>query len=108
MQLLETKYYLFFTDMPINTVGVYVQYLDQMYENLTKAFDFPQGKNIWRGKCPVWRFKNEKTSTVRSPGDENPERSRRRKGRATLQRRPRRDVMLQGRQRLVLRRHSGA
>lgn len=56
MQLLETKFYLFYTDMPLNTVGVYVQYLDQMYNNLTKAFDFPEGKNIWRGKCPVVAF----------------------------------------------------
>ena len=44
MQLLETRYYLFFTDMPLNTVGPYVAYLDQMYLNLTKAFDFPDGK----------------------------------------------------------------
>jgi hypothetical protein len=58
MQLLETKYYLFFTDMPLNTVGIYVQYLDKMYENMTKAFDFPEGKNIWRGKCPVIAFQN--------------------------------------------------
>lgn len=58
MQLLETKYYLFYTDMPLNTVGIYVQYLDKMYENLTKAFDFPEGKNIWRGKCPVVAFQN--------------------------------------------------
>jgi hypothetical protein len=56
MQLLETKYYLFYTDMPLNTVGIYVQYLDQMYDNLSKAFDFPEGKNIWRGKCPVVAF----------------------------------------------------
>lgn len=59
MQLLETKYYLFYTDMPLNTVGIYVQYLDKMYENLTKAFDFPEGKNIWRGKCPVVAFQDK-------------------------------------------------
>ncbi len=58
MQLLETRYYLFFTDMPLNTVGPYVAYLDQMYLNLTKAFDFPDGKNIWRGKCPIVAFQN--------------------------------------------------
>lgn len=59
MQLLETKYYLFYTDMPLGTIGVYVKYLDLMYENLTKAFDFPEGKNIWRGKCPVVAFQNK-------------------------------------------------
>lgn len=59
LELIETRYFLFYTDIPLNKVGVYVQYLDVMYENLTKAFDFPQGKNIWRGKCPVVAFQNK-------------------------------------------------
>ncbi len=58
MQLLETKYFLFYTDMSLKTVGVYVKYLDAMYEKLTHAFDVPQGKNIWRGKCVVVAFQN--------------------------------------------------
>jgi hypothetical protein len=56
MQLIETQFFLFYTDMPLDAVGVYVQYLDSMYRELTKAFDFPEGKNIWRGKCPVMAF----------------------------------------------------
>lgn len=58
MQFMETRYYLVGTDMPVRTVGGYVKYLDAMYEQLTKAFDFPQGKNIWRGKCVVVAFQN--------------------------------------------------
>ncbi|HEX3656464.1 MAG TPA: hypothetical protein VHV55_11680 [Pirellulales bacterium] len=61
MQLIETQYYLFYTDMPLDTVGIYVQYLDSMYREMTKAFDFPEGKNIWRGKCPVMAFAQEKS-----------------------------------------------
>jgi hypothetical protein len=56
MQLIETKFFLFYTDMPTKTVGVYVQYLDDMYNMLCKAFGFPPGKNIWRGKCVVLAF----------------------------------------------------
>lgn len=61
LQLIETEYYLFYTDMPPNTVGIYVQYLDSMYRELTKAFDFSEGKNIWRGKCAVVAFAQEAT-----------------------------------------------
>ena len=61
MQLLETQFYLFYTDMPLDTVGIYVQYLDSMYREMTKAFDFPEGKNIWRGKCPVMAFADQKS-----------------------------------------------
>ncbi|HEX3656463.1 MAG TPA: hypothetical protein VHV55_11675 [Pirellulales bacterium] len=56
LQLLETRYYLFYTDMPLASVGIYIQQLDAMYTGLAKAFDFPEGKNIWRGKCPVLAF----------------------------------------------------
>lgn len=58
MQLLETRYFLFSTDMPLPTVGVYVKYLDTMYETLTTAFGVPHGKNIWRGKCSIIAFQN--------------------------------------------------
>ena len=52
-QLVETKYFVFYTDMDPNTVGVYVRYLDAMYDHLCKGFDVPEGKNIWKGKCAV-------------------------------------------------------
>lgn len=76
LQLVETKYFLFYTDIAPNSVGVYIAYLDSMYENLTKAFNFPQGKNIWRGKCPVVAFQNEsdyrrfESQVMNAPGSE--------------------------------------
>ena len=51
--LIETKYYLFYTDMAPQTVGIYIAYLDAMYEELCRAFGIPPGKNIWCGKCVV-------------------------------------------------------
>ena len=37
MRLHETKFFLFFTDMPQNQIGPYVTYLDSMYLELCKA-----------------------------------------------------------------------
>ncbi|MGI8981446.1 MAG: hypothetical protein ACR2FY_19645 [Pirellulaceae bacterium] len=59
MQLVETKYYLFYTDMPAETVGIYIAYLDLMYEELCRAFGIPAGKNIWCGKCVVIAFQEQ-------------------------------------------------
>lgn len=61
MELIETDYFLFYTDMPRQSVGVYVDYLDSMYVELSKAFNFPSGKNIWRGKCVVVAFAEKKS-----------------------------------------------
>ena len=55
-QLVETQYFLFYTDIPLPLVARYVAYLDAMYEELTKAFRVPPGKNIWCGKCVVVAF----------------------------------------------------
>lgn len=54
--LYETRYYLFFTDMPQAQIAGYVTYLDAMYTQLCKAFGVPEGKNIWRGKCVILAF----------------------------------------------------
>jgi hypothetical protein len=60
-ELVETKYYLFYTDMPADTVGIYIAYLDSMYEELCHAFGIPAGKNIWCGKCVVIAFQEEES-----------------------------------------------
>jgi hypothetical protein len=60
MVLYETKYYLFYTDMPQAQIAGYIAYLDNMYGQLCKAFGIPEGKNIWRGKCVVICFLEEK------------------------------------------------
>lgn len=61
LNLVETKYYLFYTDMGPQTVGIYVAYLDAMYDELCKAFNIPAGKNIWCGKCLVVAFARRET-----------------------------------------------
>lgn len=61
LQLVETKYYLFYTDIAPNRVGGYIAYLDAMYEHLCKAFNIPEGKNIWCGKCVVIAFQQQET-----------------------------------------------
>lgn len=61
LELVETKYYLFCTDMPPETVGIYIAYLDAMYEELCRAFGIPAGKNIWCGKCIVIAFQEQES-----------------------------------------------
>jgi hypothetical protein len=58
--LYETKYFLFFTDMPQQQIGLYIQHLDRMYEFLGTAFGVRPGKNIWRGKCVIVCFLDER------------------------------------------------
>ncbi|MBI1903025.1 MAG: hypothetical protein HYS13_18150 [Planctomycetia bacterium] len=60
MTLYETKYFLFFTDMPQQQIAVYIEHLDKMYEFLGTAFGVRPGKNIWRGKCVVVAFIDER------------------------------------------------
>lgn len=56
MQLHETQYFLFLTDMPPGQVGPYLLQLDQMNEMLGTAFGFAPGENVWRGKSVVIAF----------------------------------------------------
>ncbi|QDT29611.1 hypothetical protein Enr10x_49660 [Gimesia panareensis] len=56
MQLYETKYFLFYTDMPAKQVAPYLVKLDKMNEMLGQSFGFKPGHNIWRGKAVVVAF----------------------------------------------------
>ncbi len=56
MRLTETKFFLFFTDIPANQVAPYIANLDSMYSELCKGFGVPSGKNIWLGKCIIVAF----------------------------------------------------
>ncbi len=56
MRLTETKFFLFFTDIPANQVAPYITNLDAMYSELCKGFGVPLGKNIWLGKCIIVAF----------------------------------------------------
>jgi len=56
MKLYETKYFLFFTDMPARQVAPYLAQLDKMNELLGQSFGFKPGHNIWRGKAVIVAF----------------------------------------------------
>lgn len=59
MNFYETSYFLFYTDMPARQVAPYLIQLDKMNELLGKAFGFPPGHNIWRGKAVIVAFTSE-------------------------------------------------
>ena len=59
MQLYETKYYLFLTDMPAEAVTLYTSCLDKMHDQLCRAFDVRKKDAVWLGgKAPVIVFVN--------------------------------------------------
>ena len=55
-RLVETKYFLFLTDLPPAEVDGYIVYLDAMYKQLCGAFGLSSTKNHWCGKCVVVAF----------------------------------------------------
>ena len=64
MQLHETKYFLFYTDMPAGQAAPFILQLDKMYEFLGQAFGIKPGTNIWQGKSPVICFINRSRVTL--------------------------------------------
>lgn len=64
VQLHETKFFLFCTDMPADQIEVYIANLDRMYIELCKLFGIFKETNIWRGKCLVVAFQ-ERSGFVR-------------------------------------------
>uniref|UniRef100_A0A7C4QMR9 DUF1570 domain-containing protein n=1 Tax=Schlesneria paludicola TaxID=360056 RepID=A0A7C4QMR9_9PLAN len=52
----ETRYFLFYTDLPAQQVSGYIANLDAMYDQLCTLFGIPPGTNIWVGKCPIFAF----------------------------------------------------
>ena len=59
MRLYETRFFLFYTDMPANQIAGYVAQLDSMNIELGKQFDVLPGVNIWRGKAVFVVFVNQ-------------------------------------------------
>jgi hypothetical protein len=55
-RLVETEFFLFYTNLPPAEVNGYIVYLDAMYQELCKAFGLSSEKNIWCGKCVVIAF----------------------------------------------------
>ena len=56
MQLYETQYFLFFTDLPPQWVKVYTSCLDTMYSQLCTAYAVKDKDRVWLGKLPVIAF----------------------------------------------------
>jgi hypothetical protein len=57
VQLYETKYFLFYSNIPPAQVVPYVRYLDAMYVMMARLFGIPEDHDVWLGrKAPVFAF----------------------------------------------------
>lgn len=61
MQLHETQFFLFLTDLPANQVGQHVANLDSMYAKLCDLFGISRTKNLFLGKCIIVAFATEES-----------------------------------------------
>jgi hypothetical protein len=53
----ETKYFLFFSNIPEQQVRPYVDSLDRMYEYMCKLYNVPPDHKVWRGgKAAIFAF----------------------------------------------------
>jgi hypothetical protein len=57
VQLYETKYFLFYSNIPPDQVVPYIRYLDAMYVMMGRLFGIPDDQDVWLGrKAPVFAF----------------------------------------------------
>jgi hypothetical protein len=57
VQLYETKYFLFYSNIPPAQVGTYIRDLDAMYVMMARLFGIPDDHDVWLGrKAPVFAF----------------------------------------------------
>ena len=61
MQSVETKFFIFVSDMPPAQLSPYLKQLDTMCDALGQAFGFPPGHNVWRGKAVIVAFVKEES-----------------------------------------------
>lgn len=59
MRLLETKYFLFYSDLKPQEAQNWASLLDKMYARLADLFAVPKGQNLFRGKALVFVFAKE-------------------------------------------------
>src|SRR6185437_1216278 len=52
----ETKFFLFYTDLPTREANHWLLLLDKMYVRLSELFAVKPGVNIWRGKAVIFVF----------------------------------------------------
>ena len=56
LRLYETKYFLFYSDLPPQEAKNWSGLLDRMYAKLAEMFGIEKGVNVWRGKALVFVF----------------------------------------------------
>jgi hypothetical protein len=56
LQNFETKYFLFYSDLPPKEAQNWASLLDRMYVQLADMFAVKKGDNIWRGKALIFVF----------------------------------------------------
>jgi hypothetical protein len=57
VQLYETNYFLFYSNIPPNQVAPYIRYLDAMYVMMARLFGVAEDQPVWLGrKAPVFAF----------------------------------------------------
>jgi hypothetical protein len=56
LKLIETKYFLFSSDLSATEAKNWAGLLDKMYARLAEMFAIPKGENIWRGKALIFVF----------------------------------------------------
>jgi hypothetical protein len=59
LALNETKYFLFYSDLPEQEARNWSGLLDRMYDMLANTFAVPKNTNIWRGKGLVFVFRSQ-------------------------------------------------
>ena len=63
-RLVETEFFMVFTNLPSEQVDGYLASLDAMYRELCLAFGLSNQKNVWCGKCVVLPFSSERDYLV--------------------------------------------
>lgn len=56
LELYETQYFLFYSNLPRSEAQKWSGVLDRMYTRLVEMFDLPAGENIWYGKAMITVF----------------------------------------------------
>ncbi|MFI4860670.1 MAG: hypothetical protein ACIAXF_08325 [Phycisphaerales bacterium JB063] len=56
----QTERFIVFTDLPRNEAHFWVGLLDRMYDKLCEVFDLDEELNIWRGKCVLIMFNEQR------------------------------------------------
>lgn len=75
LRMLETRYFLFVSDLSPQEANNWAGLLDRMYVRLAGMFAVPKAENIWRGKALIFVFSNaddyrhyERTMVHTDPG----------------------------------------